>query len=93
MRQSCEFYQSDATFLRYRSVDYHDQNGLLRLEPKRHITKSHRAVSGKKPSKKTGKTHQNESTHERDFLTLVEFDDLIEKYVEQPFTIHYSNDG
>ena len=66
---------------------------LLNLEPTRRITKSHWSVTGKKPSKKTGKTHRFESTLERDYLTLLEFDDLVEKYVEQPLTIRYSNDG
>lgn len=65
----------------------------MNLEPTRRITKSHWSVTGKKPSKKTGKTHRFESTLERDYITLLEFDELVDKYVEQPFTICYFNDG
>jgi len=64
----------------------------LNLKPTRSITKSHRSITGKKPSKKTGNTHRFESTLERDYITLLEFNDQVDYYLEQPFPIHYLQD-
>ena len=69
------------------------KRSLLNLKPTRRITKSHCSITGKKPSKKTGNTHRFESTLERDYITLLEFDDQVDYYVEQPVTIHYLHDG
>ena len=62
------------------------------LKPTRRITKSYWSITGKKSSKKTGKSHRFESTLERDYITLLEFDDQVDNYIEQPFTIYYSHD-
>lgn len=63
------------------------------LKPTRRITKSYWSITGKKPSKKTGKSHRFESTLERDYITLLEFDDQVENYIEQPLTIYYFYEG
>lgn len=63
------------------------------LKPTRRITQSHLSITGKKPSKKTGNTHRFESALERDYITLLEFDDQVDYYVEQPFTIRYLHTG
>jgi hypothetical protein len=65
----------------------------LDLKPTRRITKSHCSVTGKKPSIKTGKSHQFESTLERDYISLLEFDDQVVSYIEQPLIIYYFHDG
>jgi hypothetical protein len=65
----------------------------LNLKPTRSITKSHRSITGKKPSKKTGNTHRFESSLERDYIALLEFDDQVDYYVEQAFSIHYLQVG
>jgi len=65
----------------------------LNLKPTRRITKSHRSITGKKPSKKTGNSHRFESALERDYITLLEFDDQVDYYIEQPLAIHYLHDG
>lgn len=65
----------------------------MNITPTRRITKSYRSITGKKPSKKTGNSHQFESSLERDYITLLEFDDEVDDYVEQPITIHYLYGG
>ncbi len=65
----------------------------MNLKPTRRITKSHRSITGKKPSKKTGNSHRFESALERDYITLLEFDDQVDYYIEQPLAIHYLHDG
>jgi len=65
----------------------------LNLKPTRRITESHRSITGKKPSKKTGNSHRFESALERDYITLLEFDDQVDYYIEQSLAIHYLHDG
>lgn len=63
------------------------------VKPTRRITPNHLSITGKKPSRKTGNTHRFESALERDYITLLEFDERVDYYVEQPFTIRYLHKG
>ncbi len=63
------------------------------LKPVRKIRPSSRSITGKRSSQKTQKSHPFESTLERDYLTLLEFDDSVGNYGVQPVTIHYSNNN
>lgn len=63
------------------------------VKPTRRITPNHLSITGKKPSRKTGNTHRFESALERDYITLLEFDDRVDYYVEQPFTIRNLHKG
>jgi hypothetical protein len=58
-------------------------------EPVRKIGLGRRSITGKRPSIKTGTSHQFESSLERDYLTLLEFSKEVERYVVQPVTIKY----
>lgn len=60
--------------------------------PVRKLRPSHRSVNGKFPSFKTNRVHQHESTLERDFLYLLEYDVLVKTFSEQPFKILYTNE-
>lgn len=60
-------------------------------KPVRKIGKSHRSITGKHISRKTGTIHQFESALERDHLITLEFDDQVIHYVTQPLTIYYEN--
>lgn len=61
--------------------------------PVRKIGFGNRSITGKHPSQKTQGIHQFESTLERDYLTLIEADDEVEKFVVQPVTIKYTFEG
>lgn len=63
------------------------------LKPIRKIKTSSRSITGKYSSAKTQTVHQFESTLERDFLTLLEFDDTVHEYGVQPLTIYYNHNG
>jgi len=63
------------------------------LHPVRKIRPSSRSITGKRSSLKTNVTHQFESTLERDFLTLLEYDDTVEDYGVQPVTIYYEHNN
>lgn len=65
----------------------------MALEPVRRIRPSSRSITGKRPSQKTQIIQRFESTLERDFLTLLEFDTTIEDYGVQPITIPYVHEG
>lgn len=54
------------------------------------ITHSSRAIQ---PSEKNGRAVHAESTLERDVCCLLEFDPNVVKFVEQPVTIHYVDQG
>lgn len=60
-----------------------------RYQPGRKILKSNWSVVGKTASNKTAQLHSFESTLERDFLTLLEFDRSVSDFTEQPVTIPY----
>jgi len=64
----------------------------MNLTPTRRIIKSYRSITGKIPSKKTGRTHRFESTLERDFICLLELDSTVKFYIEQPVRIEYRHD-
>jgi hypothetical protein len=66
---------------------------LIQMLPVRKIGFGNRSITGKRPSQKTQGIHQFESTLERDYLTLLEVDEEVEKYVVQPVTIYYEVEG
>jgi hypothetical protein len=57
--------------------------------PVRKIKPGRFAITGRYPSIKTQSSHQFESSLERDFLTLLEFDEDVRSYEVQPVTIFY----
>lgn len=57
--------------------------------PARKIKKSKTTVTGRMSSSKTMQAHDFESTLERDFILLQEFDYNVRSYVERPCTIEY----
>ncbi|AFD27805.1 heteromeric transposase endonuclease subunit TnsA [Deinococcus gobiensis] len=59
------------------------------MQPVRKIGKSHRAVNGTLVSSRAVGGAQFESTLERDFYTLLEFDPAVESYVTQPLQIMF----
>lgn len=61
------------------------------LKPIRKIKPSSRSITGKYSSAKTQSVHQFESSLERDFLTLLEFDDTVQDYGVQPLAIYYKH--
>src|SRR5438552_4172137 len=63
------------------------------LRPVRKIRPSSRSITGKHSSRKTNTIHQFESSLERDFLILLEYDDTVEDYGVQPVTIYYDLNG
>jgi hypothetical protein len=63
------------------------------MQPVRKIGYSNRSITGKRSSAKTDTVHQFESALERDFLTLLEYDDTISNYVVQPVTIRYEHEN
>lgn len=65
----------------------------MSLTPVRKIKPSSRSITGKRSSSKTNVSQHFESTLERDFLTLLEYDDKVDDYGVQPITIHYENKG
>ena len=65
----------------------------MALTPVRRIRPSSRSITGKRPSQKTQTIQRFESTLERDYITLLEFDPTIEDYGMQPVTIPYVHEG
>lgn len=61
------------------------------LKSVRKIRQSNRSITGKWPSLKTNSSQHFESTLERDLITLLEFDDDVERFQVQPVTIYYAN--
>jgi hypothetical protein len=62
-------------------------------KPVRKIGKSHRSITGKHVSRKTGTIHRFESALERDHLIILEFNDEVSHYVTQPLTIYYEHEN
>lgn len=62
----------------------------MQLQPIRKIRPSNRSVTGKHSSKKTCSVHYFESSLERDFLILLEWDDNVVDFIAQPMTINYT---
>lgn len=65
----------------------------LQLQPVRKIKPSNRSVTGKHSSTTTCSVHYFESSLERDFLILLEYDEDVVDFVTQPLTIDYVNEG
>lgn len=65
----------------------------LQLKPVRKIKPSSRSITGKHSSKKTCSVHYFESSLERDFLILLEWDEDVVDFVTQPLTINYTFEG
>ncbi len=63
------------------------------INPTRKIRSSKSSLRGKVFSTKTNSAHDFESSLERDFLELIEFDPNVSFYVEQPVTIFYEDNG
>jgi hypothetical protein len=63
----------------------------MRINPVRKIGPGYRSITGKHPSQKSQTILQFESSLERDFLTLLEFDEEVDYYGVQPLTIFYSH--
>lgn len=59
------------------------------ITPVRRILPSTRSIRGQINSSKNGRAPQYESALERDLLQLLEFDNRVECYCEQPVTIEY----
>jgi hypothetical protein len=62
-------------------------------EPKRKILPSSHSFRGQISSSKIGRAPQYESSLERDLLHLLDFDNCVEFYCEQPVTIEYVHAG
>ncbi len=63
------------------------------MEPKRKIGMTVRSLRAIQPSEKNGRAVHSESALERDFCCLVEFDNNVVQYVEQPVIINYIEGG
>lgn len=61
--------------------------------PVRKIPKNYLSVTGAFSSRKNGKSLGYESLLERDLMILLEFDDAVERFEEQPVKIHFSAGG
>jgi hypothetical protein len=59
--------------------------------PARKIRPSRYSVTGYVPSSKGTKAQDAESSLEQDFLTLLEYDKRVERYVAQPFSIMWTD--
>lgn len=57
--------------------------------PARKIRPSRYSVTGYAPTTKDAKAQDAEPSLEHDFLTLLEYDQRVERYVAQPFTIEW----
>ena len=61
--------------------------------PKRDIGIGTSSLRGKIPSSKTNRQHKFESSLERDFIEIIDFNNSVKHYCEQPVTIEYKLDG
>lgn len=61
--------------------------------PARKIRSGHRSVRGLIPSRKVGRQIAYESTIERDLFILLEMNDEVQTYTEQPITLLLNCDG
>ncbi len=64
----------------------------MSLKPARKIRANTRSVTGKFPSLKTNTSHHYESSLERDYISLLEFDRTVASFSMQPVTITYSQE-
>lgn len=61
--------------------------------PVREIRMNHTSLTGVIPSDKSNRLHQFESSLERDFLRITEFDSNVAEFLEQPVVIEYNHEG
>lgn len=61
------------------------------FKPTRKLGTSRSSLRGIIPSPKNGTTNSFESSLERDYFKILEFDNLVQEYVEQPVDILYKN--
>lgn len=62
-----------------------------KLNPIRKISRSHSNLRGITPSEKNGTINAFESSLERDYFKILEFDNLVHEYVEQPIEILFNH--
>ncbi|MBI3218548.1 MAG: TnsA endonuclease N-terminal domain-containing protein [Bacteroidetes bacterium] len=63
------------------------------LEPVREINPNYRSLTGAIPSLKNNRLNRFESSLERDFARIIEFDSAVKDYVEQPVEIEFLHEG
>lgn len=63
------------------------------LKPVRKIGMNYTSLTGVVPSSKSNRLHRFESSLERDFIRITEFDSNVAEFVEQPVVIEYLNEG
>lgn len=59
--------------------------------PARKIKPSRYSVTGYVATEKASKSQEAESSLEQDFLTLLEYDRRVDRYLAQPFTLHWND--
>lgn len=59
--------------------------------PARTIRPSRFSITGYVPTAKASRSQDAESALEHDFLTLLDYDDTVERFVAQPFTIRWTD--
>lgn len=65
---------------------------MLKLKKRaREISFKSSSLSGQISSKKLNKSVQFESSLEKDYIYLLEFDKSVGRYLEQPLIIHYKD--
>jgi hypothetical protein len=67
-------------------------NSTTGIDPVRKIGMNHTSLTGMVPSLKSNRLHQFESSLERDFIRITEFDSNVAEFVEQPVVIEYVNE-
>jgi hypothetical protein len=63
------------------------------IQPVRKIRSSKTSLRGKVVSEKNNAVHDFESSLERDFIEILEFDSNVSSFVEQPVTIEFEENG
>ncbi|MGB7923487.1 MAG: TnsA endonuclease N-terminal domain-containing protein [Pyrinomonadaceae bacterium] len=74
-------------------VQLHETDGFWEQTVRKITNKGTKKCIGKFPSVKAGRNIWYESTIERDFIYLLEFDPDVVLYKEQPFRVKYTFDG
>jgi TnsA endonuclease N terminal len=74
-------------------VQLHETDGFWEQTVRKITNKGTKKCIGKFPSRKAGRNVWYESTIERDFIYLLEFDWDVVRYKEQPFRVKYIYEG
>jgi hypothetical protein len=75
-------------------MEIQDWNGDTSFyHPVRKIGMNYTSLTGAIPSSKSNRLHNFESSLERDFMRITEFDSNVAEFVEQPVLIEYENEG